>query len=188
MFDPPRFVFPGFEVRLAEPGDVAGIVAYFRDNSEHLRASRPTPPEGFLTEAWWRETVARSVAEFGRGEAARCFLFEGARVSGSVSLTAIQRGPLQAAYLGYGLAADRQGRGWMSLAVHALVRYGFETLNLHRIMANHVPENARSARLLARLGFEREGRARAYLRLDGAWRDHVLTARVNPDWRAPPSG
>jgi [ribosomal protein S5]-alanine N-acetyltransferase len=50
---------------------------------------------------------------------------------------------------------------------------------LSRIMANHRPENTRSANLLAKLGFEREGLARAYLRINGAWADHVLTSLIN---------
>jgi len=56
------------------------------------------------------------------------------------------------------------------------------------VQANARPENARSLRLLDRLGFEREGYARQYLFIDGAWRDHVLTALRAPDWpvdRAP---
>jgi len=56
----------------------------------------------------------------------------------------------------------------------------FDAMQLHRIMANYRPENERSARLLARLGFEKEGEARAYLRINGVWADHVLTALINP--------
>lgn len=43
-----------------------------------------------------------------------------------------------------------------------------------------MPANERSARLLARLGFERKGYARAYLKIAGRWEDHILTARINP--------
>jgi len=47
-----------------------------------------------------------------------------------------------------------------------------------------VPHNARSGRLLERLGFVNEGLAKDYLFIDGAWRDHVLTARLNPAFDA----
>jgi ribosomal-protein-alanine N-acetyltransferase len=46
-------------------------------------------------------------------------------------------------------------------------------------MANYRPQNERSARLLERLGFTREGLAKDYLFIDGAWRDHVLTSLTN---------
>jgi ribosomal-protein-alanine N-acetyltransferase len=66
-------------------------------------------------------------------------------------------------------------------ALQASIAYMFHEQDLHRIMANHVPENVRSAALLQRLGFEREGYAREYLKINGIWRDHVLTALVKPD-------
>jgi ribosomal-protein-alanine N-acetyltransferase len=67
----------------------------------------------------------------------------------------------------------------MSEALERAIRYLFDDLLLHRIEANHMPSNTRSAKLLARLGFEREGYARDYLFIDGAFRDHVLTSLTN---------
>ena len=68
----------------------------------------------------------------------------------------------------------------MREALLATNNFMFDVMRMHRIMANHRPENERSARLLQRLGFTREGLARDYLYIDGAWRDHVLTSLVNP--------
>jgi hypothetical protein len=53
----------------------------------------------------------------------------------------------------------------------------------HKIMANYMPSNNRSAAVLRRCGFTVEGLARDYLRINGEWRDHVLTSRINPQWR-----
>ncbi len=64
----------------------------------------------------------------------------------------------------------------MTRAVAAATRYGFSTLRLHRIEAACLPENIASMTLLEHNGFRREGLARAYLRIDGSWRDHVLYA------------
>ena len=71
----------------------------------------------------------------------------------------------------------------MSEGLRAANAFIFATMRLHRIMANFRPENERSRRLLQRLGFVEEGFARNYLFIDGAWRDHVLTALVNPAFR-----
>lgn len=68
----------------------------------------------------------------------------------------------------------------MTEIVGAACDHVFRELDLHRIMANHVPENVASARVLAKLGFVEEGLAHSYLQIDGVWRDHVLTARINP--------
>jgi len=58
-------------------------------------------------------------------------------------------------------------------------------VQLHRIQAAHLQENSRSAAVLARLGFEREGLARRYLYIDGAWRDHIVTSIRNPAFVRP---
>ncbi|WP_235085187.1 GNAT family N-acetyltransferase [Chromobacterium sp. Beijing] len=70
----------------------------------------------------------------------------------------------------------------MREALEAVIRCAFDTLKLHRVQANYQPHNLRSAGLLKRLGFEIEGHAKNYLYLNGAWRDHVLSSRLNPDF------
>ena len=59
----------------------------------------------------------------------------------------------------------------------------FEDQNLHRIMANSMPVNLRSKKLLARLGFQKEGYAPEYLLINGRWEDHILTALMNQSWK-----
>jgi ribosomal-protein-alanine N-acetyltransferase len=95
------------------------------------------------------------------------------------------RGALHGATLGYGLSAQHQGQGYMTEAGQRLVAYAFDDLNLHRLMANYMPHNQRSANVLKRLGFAIEGIARDYLFINGQWQDHVLTSLVNPSWQMP---
>jgi len=71
----------------------------------------------------------------------------------------------------------------MTEALTAAIKYVFEELNLHRVMANYMPGNEKSAKLLHRLGFVVEGHAREYLRLAGEWQDHTLTALINESWK-----
>jgi len=103
---------------------------------------------------------------------------------GWANLSEIVRGVFQACYLGYSLAAAVQGRGYMTEALHEVIRFAFEDLGLHRIMANYMPRNARSAAVLQRIGFTIEGSARDYLYIAGRWEDHILTSLTNP--KAPP--
>ena len=60
----------------------------------------------------------------------------------------------------------------------------FGPLNLHRLEAGTVPENVRSQRVLEKNAFVRYGLAPGLVRIAGAWRDHVLFQRLNPDWRS----
>lgn len=71
------------------------------------------------------------------------------------------------------------GQGLDAGVARAGIAYVFREQGLHREMANHLPENTRSEALLKRMGFEREGYARSYLRINGRWRNFVLTALVN---------
>ena len=43
-----------------------------------------------------------------------------------------------------------------------------------------IPENAPSRKLLVKAGFSEEGFAKAYLRINGVWRDHVLFGLISP--------
>lgn len=98
---------------------------------------------------------------------------------GRCGLTNFVREPFHACHLGYSLGEKYQGKGLMSEALALVIGHVFEVEKLHRIMANYSPDNARSGNLLKRLGFEIEGRARAYLKINGAWTDSMLTSLIN---------
>jgi len=70
--------------------------------------------------------------------------------------------------------------------VRAAAGFVFGTLRLHRLEAACLPHNEASMRLLESVGFVKEGYARAYLRIDGRWQDHVLFALLDGDPIAPP--
>ena len=72
----------------------------------------------------------------------------------------------------------------MHEALSLLIEFAFSDLCLHRIMANYMPRNKRSAALLERLGFMREGLAKNYLLINGIWEDHVLTSLTNVHWES----
>ncbi|TYL48192.1 GNAT family N-acetyltransferase [Marinomonas sp. IMCC 4694] len=90
----------------------------------------------------------------------------------------IIRGVFQACNLGYSLRQGVQGCGLMSEALSAGIRYIHKDMNIDRIQASYMPRNARSAAVLSKLGFDKEGLAKQYLKINGQWEDHVLTALV----------
>jgi ribosomal-protein-alanine N-acetyltransferase len=160
------------------------LVAFLQRNHERFRATDGAQPEGALTEPWWRTRLVELRAEYLAGRSVRLFLrpreAPTGAVLGTASLTEIIRGPFQAAYLGYRLDGEHEGTGLMFEALQAVLSHAFGPLGLHRVMANHLPENLRSARLLRRLGFAVEGYARDYLYVNGHWRDHVLNGLTSP--------
>jgi [ribosomal protein S5]-alanine N-acetyltransferase len=179
-------------VRLARPGMERALATFLAENFEgHLDRWSPPVGRGFFTEAFWREKLKLAAEEFHSDRAVRFAmqLREGGKgpsldapIIGTCNYTNVIRGPFQACNLGYQIAQAHEGKGLMREALAAANAYMFTERRLHRIMANYRPENHRSAGLLQRLGFVREGMAADYLFIEGAWRDHILTALTNPDF------
>ncbi len=159
------------------------LVDFFRRNEGHLARWDPPRPAGIQTPEFWQAECERAVDECNDGLVARWVFFMGggeSQIIGRVNYTQIARGPFQSCLLGYAIDAAHEGRGLMREALEATIVHAFDALRLHRIQASHMPANVRSGRLLRKLGFRREGLAPQYLYIDGAWRDHVLTALINP--------
>lgn len=100
---------------------------------------------------------------------------------GGVTLSNVRRGVCQSAMLGYWLGAEHVGQGYMTRAVGAVLPFVFETLKLHRLEAATQAHNAPSIGVLERNGFQLEGHLRGYLKINGAWQDHLLYARMAED-------
>ena len=98
---------------------------------------------------------------------------------GGVTLSNIRRGVAQMASLGYWAGEMYAGKGYITAAVRCVVRYAFEDLDMHRVEAACQPDNMASRRVLEKAGFTQEGEAKAYLKINGKWRDHLLFGIVN---------
>lgn len=156
---------------------------YWDKNRAHFALTAPPVPPAAALADWARQSAARAERAWSDDQAYRFVLLPRDagqdELLGHVNFTEIVRGPLQACNLGFGLDAAQVGQGLMREALAAAITFAFEVKRLHRIAANHLPSNERSARTLRALGFVPEGYARDYLYLGGAWRDHVLTALTN---------
>lgn len=108
---------------------------------------------------------------------------EDARLLGAITLDNIRRGPAQSATLGYWIGAPFARQGFMREAIRAVVHYGFTDLDLSRVEAACLPENAASRGVLEKSGFKYEGVAQSYLQIAGRWRNHVLYANLRGDRR-----
>jgi ribosomal-protein-alanine N-acetyltransferase len=181
-------------LRVSDPAfAVAAAAFYSRNRDAHARWNPPLP-ESMFTPEGQRERLTDGVIAAAAGTGIGWWLFapdEPAVALGQIHFSQIARRAFHNAMLGYAIDAAHEGQGLMREALEAALADAFgPRVQLHRVQANARPENIRSLALLARLGFEREGLAREYLFIDGAWRDHVMTARINPDWaadQAPPT-
>jgi len=148
-----------------------------------LEPWEPTWPDDDLTHAAFRRRLRRQDEDIARDEAYAFLIFDQTsdELVGGITLGGVRRGVSQSGTLGYWMGAPHAGKGRMTRAVAAAVEFAFLKLRLHRVEAACIPDNAPSIALLERNRFQREGYARGYLKIDGAWRDHVLFALVESD-------
>jgi ribosomal-protein-serine acetyltransferase len=83
-------------------------------------------------------------------------------------------------YIGYWLAQDYQGKGLMTTSCKALVGYGFEVLDLNRLVIACASENERSRAIPERLGFTHESTTRDAEWLYDRFVDHEIYAQFHP--------
>lgn len=183
----PNIVTDRLLLRLARPDEAALIVRHYAENKEHFAPFQFRFPDEFYTVEHWQNKTREHIEAFEEDRAVNLFIFErGATrpdIVGTANFSNIVRRSAQFCNLGYGLSREYEGRGYMTEALRAAIAYIFDDLNLHRIMANYIPSNRRSQKVLLNLGFTVEGFARDYLFLDGRWQDHVMTSLTNAAWR-----
>ena len=167
------------------------VADFYLRNAEHFAPWNPPLPDDHAAPEVVRQALAEGAEAFTLGRALRWWLHPVQapdRVIGSVHVSALVRGAFQSANLGYALDGALQGRGLMHEALAAAIAEAFSPrVNLHRLQAGIQPENRRSLAVVRRLGFVEIGLARRYLFIAGAWRDHRLFERLNPDFIAPPA-
>ncbi|MDZ4836088.1 MAG: GNAT family N-acetyltransferase [Candidatus Melainabacteria bacterium] len=186
VLQPPEIKTERLVLRMCRPEEALQVVAYLEANRFHLEEHGPTWVENYLNVANWQKQLLFNLSEFQADETLKLFLFqkhEPDTIIGTINFTSILRRAAQFCFLGYGLAHEHQGKGFMTEGLHAAIAHVFDEKNLHRISANYVPTNERSGRVLKKLGFQVEGYARDYLYLNGKWRDHILTSLVNDKWK-----
>ncbi|AZS83107.1 N-acetyltransferase [Streptomyces griseoviridis] len=167
-------------LRRFRPDDAPALSAY-RSDPAVARFQGWTAPVSL-------DSAAALVEEFAAGDPDRPGWFQYAieekaegRLVGDLGVRLHEN--LMQADLGFTLAGDRQGRGYASEAVRAVLDDLFGSRGLRRVSAECDARNTRSARLLERVGFELEGRRPAFTWLKGEWTDDLLFGLLADRWQ-----
>jgi ribosomal-protein-alanine N-acetyltransferase len=173
----------GLLLRPFESRDFDAWAALREKSRDFLTPWEPTWGSDDLTRSAFRRRVRRNEEEILRDEAYPLLIFREAdgALLGGLTFGQVRRGVSQTATLGYWMGEPHAGRGYMGTAVRQACVYAFASLHLHRIEAACLPHNTDSMRLLEGVGFTREGYARAYLKINGVWQDHVLYGLLEND-------
>ncbi len=171
----------GVYLRAPEARDYAEWAELREKSRAFLTPWEPTWAADELSRGSYRYKLRRYAEDARDDKAYALFVFreEDSALVGGVTLSHVRRGVAQTASLGYWAGEAYAGKGYITAAVRAMIRYAFEELDLHRIEAACQPDNIASRRVLEKASFTHEGSARAYLKINGAWRDHVLFGIVN---------
>ena len=156
-----------------------------RESHDYLTQWEPTWAPDHLTRKAFTNRVYWAQRSVASGSALPLFLFrrDDEVLVGAITLDNIRRGPAQAGTLGYWTGKPFSRQGFMREAIGGVVHFAFTRLDLSRIEAACLPENAASRGLLESSGFKYEGVAQSYLQIDGRWRTHVLYASLRSDRR-----
>jgi len=186
-----RFRLSGDRTYLRPPDrrDYREWVAIRDVSRAFLEPWEPSWGEDALERAVYRDRISRIQQEWrlDLGYGFHVLRKEDDRLLGGVNLNNVRRGVAQAANLGYWMGEPFANQGYMSDALRALLPHAFHSLGLHRVDAACIPENQPSRHLLTKFGFREIGQAKGYLKINGEWRDHLLTSALLEDVLASPA-
>ena len=161
--------------------------ANLRGTSENfLKPWEPEWSADELTRSAFRRRLRYYQRDIKDGTGYAFFLFrnDDNKLIGGVTLTNARRGVSQSISIGYWIGAPYSRQGNMTTALRSLLPFVFGTLGFHRLEAACLPSNVASRGLLEKCGFEHEGFARKYLKINGLWQDHLLFAAIDDGLRS----
>lgn len=172
-------------LRPPESRDYNEWVKIRRESAEFLEPWEPVRDSDYLTRKAFqnRTTWARRLAKERRALNMLIFRREDNRLVGGITLDNMQGGVSKSCTVGYWMGQDYVRHGYMAEALSASVTHVFTVMDISRVQAGCLPENAPSRALLEKSGFKYEGVAQSYLQIAGRWRNHVLYANLRRDRR-----
>ena len=171
--------FDNFSLRPLAPEDAPSLAHYGNNHNvwRNLRDRFPHP----LTLADTRKYIESTL----RQAPSTTFAIEAdGQAVGVIGLSLGEGERRHCAELGYWLGEPYWGRGIITIAVRAVTEYAFHELALSRIESYVFSWNPASARVLEKLGFEREGVLRKSVCKDGVLLDRWLYAYLAPHGKA----
>jgi ribosomal-protein-alanine N-acetyltransferase len=179
----------GVLLRPPRPADYAEWAELRGGSRDYLQPWEPAWAEDDLTRAAFRRRLGVYAREMELGTAWPLFIFDPDEETllGAITLSNIRRGVAETGTLGYWIGQPHAGQGAATAAARAMLAFAFGALKLHRVEAACVPFNHASRRVLEKSGFRPEGLAKAYLKINGAWADHLLFGVIEDEFVPDPT-
>ena len=171
-----------YVIQSLEPHHVPAFTEFLLRNRQYFKPYEPRRPEYYFTAVYWQNINSNN-----KNDAIQRYVVVNPpdEIIGYINLSGVSGYPAYSCSLGYSLDRRYWRMGIMTAVLSRFVGYLFDSCNIHRIEAAYMPSNTASGRVLEKLGFEREGYAKEYLYINGAWEDHICTALVSPFFTVP---
>ena len=182
---PPTLKGKGVYLRVPQLSDWAEWARLRAASRDFLTPWEPIWLEDELTKNAYRRRLRRYSRDSRDGVGYAFFIFRNDDdcLLGGITLSNVRRGVMQSCAVGYWMGQQYSGQGMMQDAVKTSFSFVFDELGLHRLEAACLPNNEASTTVLLKTGFQKEGYARKYLRINGQWSDHLLFAILKTDCR-----
>ena len=164
------------------PKEASNVVSYLLDSRSFFDKWGPAVEDEYFKSAFQKERLITDIEKMEQGKLLRLWVFKNEDLEqpiGDIGFSQIIWGGFQSCFLGYKIAERENGKGYATEAIEAGVDYVFNQMKLHRIEANIIPRNTASIRVVEKLGFEKEGLAKRYLKINGCWEDHLHFVKWN---------
>lgn len=172
----------GIYLSLLQLEDANDLLQLRLRNRAHHQPFEPLREEDYFTLQSQQQLIRQRIEEAleDRAYMFGIFLMEGTLI-GQITISNVVRGVGQYADIGYFMDYELQGKGYTSAAVGLILKYSFQALSLHRVQACILLHNDASRRVLEKNGFQPEGIARRYIKINGEWQDHRTYAILADD-------
>lgn len=107
-------------------------------------------------------------------------VFQGER-AGTISLHGVQDDYRRGEF-GISIDPKYHNRGIGTKAVKMMLKYAFETLNMHKVRGGYLEHNPASRRVMEKAGFQEEGTERDYKYVDGEWKNVIWMSILEDEY------
>lgn len=178
------YTTPRLTLQASTPQLAKRVLAFYRRNEAFLQATEPLRAPSFYTYGYHRRALARERRAARNLSALRLWILPrgneaSGKIMGVLGFSCIMYEPFCSALVYYKLDEEQTGQGYVHEAMQTLLEIAFRELRLHRLEANIMPRNERSLNVVRRLGFQEEGLAKKYLKINGVWEDHIHMVLLN---------
>lgn len=133
-------------------------------------------PHNFYTLEFQKNLLSAEYEAFIHGKYVRFYMFDNhdmTQILGTVSFSDMKRNGFFSCQTGYKIDSSYVNQSYGFKMMSEALRIITRDYSMHRISAYILPDNIPSISLVEKLGFESEGVAKSFARLNGKWTDHL---------------